>query len=390
MLSRSVLVLALLTPSFAADTPPGLTVHEWGTFTSVAAEDGSAVRWVSLTPPADLPCFVYHLSAVCIKCGPNRVRMETPVLYFYSPTRLTASVHVDLPSGLITEWYPRATIKSALQPGYTYGGDGNIEWNHVEVLPDTSPALPDSAGGSHYYAARKTDSAPLQVGDEAEKLLFYRGIADFDVPVQARFLPDGKLELRNTAHDPIEFAILFESRQGQVGYRLIQNLRGKQLLDTPDLTATVESVHQELAQALVSAGLYPKEAAAMIETWRDSWFEDGMRIFYIVPRQTVDAVLPIKISPQPEILDRVFVGRAELLSPAMRQAIETALASGDTDTLARCKRFLRPWMEQLALQPGQIRISLATANFLAEAEQPPSAAPASCSAAPSSLPTEQR
>ena len=37
----------------------------------------------------------------------------------------------------------------------------------------------------------------------------------------------------------------------------------------------------------------------MIETWRDSWFQEGMRIFYLVPRQTVDAVLPLKIAPAP-------------------------------------------------------------------------------------------
>lgn len=77
MFLRSAIALVLLTPLLAAD---GLTVHEWGTFTSIAAEDGRAEPWVSLTPPADLPCFVYHLSAQCIKCGMNRVRMETPVI----------------------------------------------------------------------------------------------------------------------------------------------------------------------------------------------------------------------------------------------------------------------------------------------------------------------
>jgi hypothetical protein len=33
-------------------------VHEWGTFTSVAAEDGTAVEWVPQQGPRDLPCFV--------------------------------------------------------------------------------------------------------------------------------------------------------------------------------------------------------------------------------------------------------------------------------------------------------------------------------------------
>src|SRR5580704_17146711 len=34
------------------------------------------------------------------------VRMETPVIYFYSPREVTARVKVFFPKGVITEWYP--------------------------------------------------------------------------------------------------------------------------------------------------------------------------------------------------------------------------------------------------------------------------------------------
>ena len=37
--------------------PAGLTVHEWGTFTSVAGEDGSAIDWDTLGCKDDLPGF---------------------------------------------------------------------------------------------------------------------------------------------------------------------------------------------------------------------------------------------------------------------------------------------------------------------------------------------
>jgi len=67
-------------------------------------------------------------------------------------------------------------------------------------------------------------------------------------------------------------------------------------------------------------GLYPKEAAAMIKTWNDSWFEEGLRLFYFVPRAAADAILPITLDPKPEELVRVFVGRAEILTPEMEQA----------------------------------------------------------------------
>jgi hypothetical protein len=33
----------------------------------------------------------------------------------------------------------------------------------------------------------------------------------------------------------------------------------------------------------MAQGLFPKEAHAMVDTWRDSWFEEGTRAFYILP-----------------------------------------------------------------------------------------------------------
>lgn len=387
MMLRRIAVLCIVLPAFAAERA-GPVVHEWGTFTSIAAPDGYAVPWVSLEPPADLPCFVYHLAAQCVKCGQSRIRMETPVIYFYSAQPLSASVHVELPSGLITEWYPQAARKSVLQSGLTYGTGGNIEWSRVEVRPGAAEEFPYAGDRSHYYAARETDSAPLRVGGQAEKVLFYRGIANFPVPVVPRFLPDGKLQIQADGEGSIPAAILFENQGGRVGYRAIRDLRGKVVLDPPDLTASVESVHQALSEALVSAGLYPKEAAAMIETWRDSWFDEGMRVFYLVPRQTVDTVLPLQIAPEPEALERVFVGRVEVFSPAMARTVAAALASGDTNTLARCRRFLRPWTEWIQSGSGRVRISPAAAYFLSRAVPEGGAAP--CRAEPVPLPTEQR
>ena len=389
MLLRSAIVCALLAPLFAADS--GLTVHEWGTFTTVAAADGSSVQWVSLSPPADLPCFVYHLSAICVKCGPARVRMETPVVYFYTSKPLTASVHVDLPQGLITEWYPQAVQKASLGQGYTYQRDGNIDWPAVQVSPGATDSFPNAGDRSHYYAARETDSAPLAVGDQAEKVLFYRGIADFDIPISAKFLPDGKLQVHASSPENIGFAIFFENRGGKSGYRLIPDLRDKALVDALELSGDAGEVQVELAAALTGAGLYPKEAAAMIETWRDSWFEEGSRLFYLVPRKLVDKVLPIRISPAQSTIERVFVGRVELLSPWMEQTLETALTSGDTKTLARYGRFAQPFCDRIIAGSGKLRVSRAASDFLAKAAQPPNQpADARCNPTPSVLPTGQQ
>src|SRR5580692_3466759 len=100
--------------------PDALTVHEWGTFTTVAGPDGQATDWLPLSGPNDLPCFVEHFgNNVLYKYSPDfgakltyaeaatrlkaKVRMETPVLYFYSPREEDLNVKVDFPSGLISE-----------------------------------------------------------------------------------------------------------------------------------------------------------------------------------------------------------------------------------------------------------------------------------------------
>src|SRR5208282_6581223 len=98
---------------------------------------------------------------------------------------------------------------------------------------------------------------------------------------------------------------------------------------------------------LIAQGLYQDEAQAMFETWRDSWFEEGSRLLYIVPREFVDSVLPLTISPAPAQTVRVFVGRVELVTPATKRAVEQALASHDPSTLDRYGRFLGPILENM-------------------------------------------
>src|SRR6266567_2282552 len=87
--------------------PEGLTIHEWGTFTSVAGQDGSAIEWDTLGCKDDLPGFVKDFGYRGFKFRlQGTVRMETPVMYFYSARELDASVRVEFPQGLVTESYP--------------------------------------------------------------------------------------------------------------------------------------------------------------------------------------------------------------------------------------------------------------------------------------------
>jgi hypothetical protein len=279
------------------------------------------------------------------------VRMETPVLYFYSSKEETLSVSVAFARGVITEWYPRASRvepKSELYNGMLHqgGASGSIAWDSVTVAPNERADFPREGGNNHYFAARMASATPLRVktpaGEQQEKFLFYRGVSTFSVPLSAKLTGAGKLMVENRGEEEIANTILFERRGEKVGYRIGGAVRKETALDPPELSGTVEDLCRDLEGMLVAQGLYQDEARAMVETWRSSWFEEGSRLLYIVPPALVNEVLPLTIRPAPAQTVRVFVGRLEVVTPATQKAVETAFAANDTATLKAYGRFLEP------------------------------------------------
>ena len=88
----------------------------------------------------------------------------------------------------------------------------------------------------------------------------------------------------------------------------------------------------------------------MVETWRDSWFEEGSRLIYIVPSRTIDAVLPLQVEPVPSETARVFVGRIELVTPETQRALEEGIAKGDWSAIDRYQRFLGPILLRISAE----------------------------------------
>ena len=336
----------------------GLIAHEWGTFTSVAGPDGQAVQWSPLTGSTDLPGFVEQFQKGGYKLGlRGTVRMETPVLYFYAPSEQTVSVKVGFSKGVITEWYPHASSvepRTRLYDGTLYypkQPDGSISWDSVTLSPSLAADFPQEARSDRYYAARATTSTPLRVqtsaGEQHEKFLFYRGVSVFAVPISAVITPAGQVGAENRGNYAFPSVILFERRGEKVGYRIANALQTEATLDSPDLTASVDSLTHDLEGILVAQGLYQNEAQAMVQTWRDSWFEEGSRLLYIVPPEFVNTVLPLTIKPAPLQTTRVFVGRLELVTPATASAVENAFAQHDRATLAKYARFLEPILKTM-------------------------------------------
>ena len=365
VVAAAIVLFARIDPHTQSMQVCDLTVHEWGTFTSVAGEDGAAIDWDALGCKDDLPGFVNDRGYRNFKFRwAGTVRMETPVMYFYSPRAMDARVKVAFPQGLITEWYPQADNVDVYKadgngsllrlPANLNGIDttlrsltGAIEWRNINVQPDTEPSLPVENRPSRYYAARETDAAPITVGGQHEKFLFYRGLGRIPVPLSARVSGDGTVIVETRRLDRVPTVILFENRRGRVGYRSVRDVETTVAVESPSLDGSLRQLLRELETTLVANGLFPKEAHAMVETWRDSWFEEGSRLIYILPSRAVDAILPLEVEPAPVQIARVFVGRIELVTPETTRSVEEALIKRDTSTLDRYGRFLDPILKRI-------------------------------------------
>ncbi|MGE0431497.1 MAG: hypothetical protein AB7K09_04045 [Planctomycetota bacterium] len=353
------------------------TVHEWGTFTSLQGSDGSTLDGLR-HEERDLPAFVYDIRD---KHGVTGIapKMETPVIYFYSPTAARAEVSVKFPHGAITQWYPAASrvnhvpLDNMGVPTATDGHtirdlrDGFIEWgtreqSSTELLVmgrDESPALPVVGSDDPWRFSRMVDANTVRVCNlnawrtrngsghernaavqkEYERFLFYRGLGNFPLPLRGRVTSESvtaqdeyraSMSLSNVRPDePLRAVFVIRVIGGKAGFHYVGNLKDAtgQLDVRFTLRPLAESTGQlveKLAACLTETGLFHKEALAMARTWQHGYFrEDGLRVLYVLPDAFMDRELPLAVTLRsldfgralPLRMVRTFVGRTELLSP---------------------------------------------------------------------------
>lgn len=365
--------------------PPGkLIVHEWGTFTNFSGSDGVNLDFRPLT--ADyLPSFV-------VKAGPAGIwakreviaqqRMETPVTYFYTDVPRSVNVRVEFPQGRLTDWYPDSTTPLGDQDYKLDSGRKFLDWGAVRLTPPAEFAklrvrtpkgirlarLPAVAKGHHYGEARETDSAIVEKVFENgqshfEKFLFYRGLGNFDLPMRLQALGGERFEVKNSGMEASGALLLVRIEKGAVRFARHPAVRSNESLEIslPAETSTVEELAEAMVSELTQAGLYQKEALAMVNTWRTSWFgEDGTRLLYLVPEKQTNELLPLTIEPAPEESVRVLVGRLETLTPEDYQRLTEVLTTADVDSdkvnraLNALGRFAEPAVQFVLSQEKEL------------------------------------
>lgn len=385
MRTLAFLLLAAV-PLAAAD----YTVHEWGTFTSVSGSDGRLLSGLEVEEES-LPPFVGSFAGfspankgLAQPVSGVTIKMETPVLYFYAAQPLAVRVDVAFHGGSISQWYPERSGGEQLGPvaladgmrlpppiDFANGHEGSASWQ-VEVLP---------RGTAEAISARRDWETPqwprARVGGanrlrgpkgEVEGFIFYRGIGRFDLPLNLK-CEGGGLVLSNAETAEIPFAFVYEKRpafsRGVVWWSGSLAADGRErvpLLASFGDIAAEPVMARTFPQALIAAGLNRDEAAAMLATWRESYFErDGLRVFWIVPRTFTDAVLPIKITPAPTKLERVLVGRGEVLTPQFEAELVRGFAA-DGGKHWENDRYFLAYRERVRQLGGVVGVAPATAK----------------------------
>jgi len=332
-----------------------LVVHEWGTYTSMQGPNGIPMPGLH-HGEEKLPEFVHSraneqkrginpppLPTAATKAGcyfcevmdwtptPNSElevtqKLETPVIYFYkhsnSYSNITATV--QFPEGIITETYPRPTLNLPPIGQVQKTGNGLAQW-HVKTAPlGTSLEVPYVASDNIWAPSRKVQANFVEnFNGEKERHIFYRGLGRFVGPVSVQSTMDS-LVVENL-HEEIIPAVWVLSCDGVKGVvRELGQLDGKLTVQTElsllssssamDMDQYIARASDLIAAELVKAGLFPLEARAMVDTWKNSYFRSaGVRVLYIAPKSYPDTLLPMKINPTPRSISRVLVGRVEVL-----------------------------------------------------------------------------
>jgi hypothetical protein len=338
-----------------AAKPRGLVVHEWGTFTSFSGSDGVAVGFSPTS--TDLPRFVYRQqdrnAKAAYLAASGTVSMETPVLYFYTEKALRAQVRVDFPRGWITEWYPYAAVPPGNDGKDARAAGQGIRWD-IRLLAGETVQFPEGKKEDRYFQARATDAVPLQAewlqqGKPAlqrEKFLFYRGVGAFPPPVTVRALGDGKVRITNGSGGRAGGLVLVTVRPEAFGFATLADLEAgaHATAELPKPGKSRAELAEVLVKALTAAGLYAKEARAMVKTWETAWFgEVGTRLLYLVPRKRTDELLKLSIEPKPDAVVRVLVGRHDFLTPEEETHVERQLrrAQAARDALKAAEKELQ-------------------------------------------------
>jgi hypothetical protein len=332
--------------------PPtkGFAVHEWGVFSVMNdAAHANADRRAEFE---GLPKFMYgQMSTRELPRHfiPRRVRK--PVVFFHAPGPMTVEFRVAFAEGLPLVWWPATetpSIDDALGVQPANGPPAReLFWRlYLQKPPNPGGKAAElkEVGTGHWVKALrevKADTVFAEVGQrglesEREQFVYYDGLMPRGKGAAITVEKD-RVSLTNEAKHAL-YDITVVDRRTPTKPRVARVAKldagAKQDADLADPAEPrwPEKAMQTLQDQLKDAGLNDDEAKSLAVVWKGEFFEaDGVTLFYRLPQEEYERLLPATIKPRPEKLVRVGLMRHIHCEPGLAERVAKLVAQLNDD-----------------------------------------------------------
>ncbi|MCW8129311.1 MAG: hypothetical protein KIS92_02915 [Planctomycetota bacterium] len=373
-------------------------LHEWGVF-PIARNDAWAMRDLK-EEWAGFPAFFNRIWPE--RRLPYRGEVAKPVVFFYAEKPLDVKLTVRFAEGRPLVWWPNASMPCWQGGERIEGRLDRIEFDlSLLEMKDAGNPQPPAVPDGHWVqdlrevkAARViTPGAHSQKAGQTygvEDFLYYDGIMKAPAAPTAR--RDGDAVILETSLDhAMRDVFVLDRHEGKVRVarawidQIEPGARSTRVELAEAGPKELEAARAELTKRTQAAGLTAAEAASLVKVWREGLFEDdGLTVFYRIPRETYDAWLPLNATPAPKAIVRVGLVFHKHLEPELgarvdalikqlaseqfevREKAQAALAkiggaafpaleagalSEDADTAGACRNLLRAMDALPAMDP---------------------------------------
>jgi hypothetical protein len=329
-----------LSPGLAVEEPvkKGLEVHEWGVF---AVHDDLELANADMRAEwAALPKFVFG-QTVGRGLPTNQPRykvVKKPVIFFHTDQPLALEVRVDFSGGMPAVWWPRTVSPSQQLDGCPGEAKKNepfrhLEW-HVQLKEppkgQKSNAQPLAVGKGHWIEtlrAVKADDVFTKTNDgglgdydrkglpdflyERERFIYYDGLVPIGKRVGVTVEKDKVFVNSRVKHAVFDVTVMDRRTPDHIRVARLDKLEaGAKTTDLEFTDVDVKEWHEvalvTLTKQLKDAGLFEDEAKSLADVWKKDFFQaDGLTLFFRLPQEEYEKLLPMKLKPRPEKLVRV-------------------------------------------------------------------------------------
>jgi hypothetical protein len=338
----------------------GFLVHEWGVWRvhddiELSNADRRA-QW------DELPEFVYGQTTT--RDFPRHwerppLDVNKPVIFLHAPVAMQAELHVDFLAGVPAVWWPATENPAYLGLEYMIDGQPKkpektakfLEWKLSLKRPlwpvVQSPPFKELSKLHWMQTLRdvKCDDVFVSVGErnstvEHEKFVYYDGLLP-RVKAFAITVDKDKVALKNQERFTAFDIWIIDNRDAakpRVGR--LQRVDAGSAKDI-ELTAQadahwIENAGKELTAQLKKAGLNEDEAASLTTIWTADFFRSaGVTLFYRVPQEEYDRLLPLTVKPRPEKIVRVGLVQQIPFDAELADRVAKLVKQLDDDDFAR-------------------------------------------------------